>query len=357
MHGCPNRCRHCYLGFGSNHPMSVNDLRWTAEQFRNYMNATDSNIESLTISSSFREPDYSDEYRQLYQITEELSDGKPERHELLSIWRLAHDPDYATWAKSVGPDTCQITFFGMEETNDWFYRRKGAFKDALTATERLLEVGMKPRWQIFLTKKLLPEIDELLSLIERLKLRERVQDLGSEFQLFMHTPGPDHEGRKIEYLRPTVEEVSSLSEKILTPSRKHLGKEILWRTEHELYEAIIKYNQSQPNDERMLSEPFQFWFFVTNTWDIYSNVGTLEPWWRLGNLKVDSVQTVMRRFNRDEIPGLNVLLHFPQSELARLYGNPKGLKIYSSKDDLLSLYLAKHCEKEWENKKANILRS
>jgi len=95
MHGCPNRCRHCYLGFGSNRKLSDGDLRWTAAQFRNYLETFDTMIESLSISSHFREPDYSDEYRHLYQIEEELSDGKPERRELLSIWRLAHDPSYA----------------------------------------------------------------------------------------------------------------------------------------------------------------------------------------------------------------------------------------------------------------------
>ena len=56
----------------------------------------------------------------------------------------------------------------MEETNDWFYRRRGAFQDKLTATERLLDVGIKPRWQIFLTQKIIPEIGDLLKIVERL---------------------------------------------------------------------------------------------------------------------------------------------------------------------------------------------
>ena len=348
MAGCPNRCRHCYLGFGSNRKLSDDDLRWVALQFRHYLETADTSVESLTISSWFREPDFSDDYRHLYELEEKLSDGKPERHELLSVWRLARDTEYASWAKLVGPDTCQISLFGMEETNDWFHRRKGAFRDALTATERLLDVGMKPRWQIFLTKKLLPEIDELLRLIERLRLWKRVQDLGSEFQLFMHAPGPDHEGRKIENLRPTVAEVMSLPEAILEPSRKHFRRDILWHSESELYASILKDNTISPRDERVLAEPSSFWFFITNDWDVFSNVGTLEPWWRLGNLKVDSVEMIMRRFEKDEIPGLDVLLNYPRDRLAREYGDPKGLKIYSAKDDLLSLYLAKHCEETWE---------
>jgi len=74
-------------------------------------------------------------------------------------------------------------------------------------------------------------------------------------------------------------------------------------------------------------------------------VGTFEPWWRLGNLEVDSVETIIRRFEKDEILGLDVLLNYPRDRLVREYGDPNGLKIYSAKDDLLSLYLAKHCEK------------
>jgi len=348
MYGCPNRCRHCYLGFGTNRQMADDDLRWMAARFREYLN-TSATIESLEISSFFREPDFSDDYTYLHELCRELSDEGPQRYELLSIWRLAHDKDYAAWAKSVGPDTCQITFFGMEETTDWFYRRKGAFSDALTATERLLEAGMKPRWQIILTQKL--EISGLLKLIERRKLRERVRELGSEFQVFLHTPGPLHEARKIEYLRPALEETVSIPAEILEASRKHLGMKTLWHTEEELYRSIMASEEKPPEDEGLLDEPSCFWFFVTNDWDVFSNVGTLEPWWKLGNMKEEPVASIVRRFERDEIPGLDVLLHYPQSKLAEKYGDPHGRKIYTGRGDLLDLYRARHCENMWLNNK------
>ena len=325
--------------------MSDDDLRWVVDKFRKYLETADTGIESLSISPDFREPDFADDYRHLYTLAGELSDGDVERYELLSIWRLARDRDYAAWAKSVGPDTCQISFFGMEETTDWFFRRKGAFQDALTATELLLDVGMKPRWQLFLTKKLLPEIDDFLRLIERLSLPERVRKIGGEFRIFMHPPDPEHEGRKIEYLRPTAEELTSLAGWILEPSKKHFGSDILWQTESELYASIIEEKLDIPDNENILSEPSHFWFFVTNNWDVFSNVGTLEPWWCLGNLRKDSVETIMRRFERDEIPGLDALYHYPYRKLAEEYGNPHGRKIYSGKTDLVSLYLARHCEK------------
>ena len=195
------RLRTCWPGTASAERLSEQDGRWGARQFRDYLTTNVPSVKSIAVTTWFREPDYSDDYRRLYELEQELSDGPPRRFELLSIWRLAKDPSYAEWAKSVGPDTCQISFFGMEETTDWFYRRKGAFEDALTATKRLLDVGMKPRWQIFLTTKLLPELDALLDLIDRMQLHEKVAALGGEFDLFMHTPSPDYEGRKIYELK------------------------------------------------------------------------------------------------------------------------------------------------------------
>lgn len=348
IQGCPNRCRHCYLGSASRGKLSENDVQWGARQFRDFLEKGTTPIKSLSISTWFREPNFSDDYKHLHELEAELSDGKPERYELLSIWRLTRDKDYANWAKSIGPDICQISFFGVEETNDWFYRRRGAFKDALTATERLLEIGMKPRWQLFLTKKMLPEIDELLSLISHLRLHERVRLLGKEFQFFMHLPGPDHEARKIEYLRPTMEETADLLKEMLKTSRKHFGKETLWQPESELYVSILKNGEEPPSGEEILPEVL--WFFVTNNWDVFTNLGTLEEWWRLGNMKEDSVETIICRFEHDEVLGLKVLLLHPPKKLAEEYGNPRGGKIYSGKDDLLSLYRGEHCEKIWRRR-------
>ena len=52
---------------------------------------------------------------------------------------------------------CQISFFGMRETNDWFYRRK-VFLRCYLATEDFWMLT-KPRWQLFLTKKIIPELE------------------------------------------------------------------------------------------------------------------------------------------------------------------------------------------------------
>ncbi len=346
MQGCPNRCRHCWLGPANGPTLSEQDIRWGTSLFRNFIAKGNTPIKKLSIATSFREPDLRDDYRKLYDLEAELGDGKPDRYELLSIWRLARDDSYARWAESIGPDTCQISFFGLRETNDWFHRRKGAFDDALIASERLLDAGMKPRWQIFLTTKLFPELNGLLVLIDKLRLRQRVQDLGDEFQLFIHLPGPDHEARKIENLRPTIEQVINLPEVILESTRKYLSNDVLWQSEETLYSKIL--NDGNMNIKYTLPEVL--WFFVRSNWDIFANIGTLEDWWCLGNLKRDSVETIIHRFENNDTPGLKSLAHKLPAELTRQYGIPNSHRVYSSKEDLLSLYRGRHCEKEWKRR-------
>ena len=348
MNGCPNRCRHCWLGYSTRRAMSEQDLRWAAKQFRDYIQRREKrpSIDTFGVMSWFREPDFSDDYRRLHELENDLSDVKPYRFELLSIWRLARDQEYAKWAKAVGPDTCQITFFGTEETNDWFYRRRGAFHDNIVATERLLDVGMKPRWQIFLTKKVIPEIGEMLKLVDELKLRDRVESLGGNFDLFMHTPGPDGEARRIEYLRPTLEDTKSIPGEIIDSSKKHFNTEELWNTEGQLISEILGGKDDFPY---AYSYPKTLGFYINNNWDVFSNMGTLEPWWKLGNLKTDSVQSIFDNFEGNSVLGLKTIFTVSPRELAKRFVNPKSRLVYTNKDDLLCLFLARHCEQVYQS--------
>jgi hypothetical protein len=308
------------------------------------MEKGDTPFKELSVTTWFREPDFGDDYRELYDLESELSDGEPTRYELLSIWRLAHDDTYAEWAKSVGPDTCQISFFGMQETTDWFYRRRGAFDDALIATERLLRAGMKPRWQVFLTVKLLPELNEFMALVDQHRLRRRVRELGTDFQLFMHPPGPDYEARRLEPLRPTADQVADLPVAILAPTRRHFGTDVLWQTEEALCSQIRGGDDAERGRDHLPDMP---WFLVCSNWDVFANVGTLEPWYCLGNLQHESFESIVRRFEDDVVLGLQAQFRESSVRLVERYGDPQGQKIYSGQEDLLTLYRARHCEKAW----------
>lgn len=98
--------------------------------------------------------------------------------------------------------------------------------------------------------------------------------MGAEFQIFMHTPGPDHEARKIEGLRPTAREVADLPEAILEPWREHFGREVVWHTEEALHADIVDGADTGPGSGGL---PNELWFLVCANWDVFANVGTLEP--------------------------------------------------------------------------------
>ncbi len=102
MHGCPNRCRHCWLGSGSNRRLQDDDLRFVASQFRACIEGADSPVDSISVSSYFREPDFSDDYRHLHALAGEYGDPRGKRvystrSDLLSLCLGKHCED--TWQK------------------------------------------------------------------------------------------------------------------------------------------------------------------------------------------------------------------------------------------------------------------
>ncbi|MDY7011687.1 MAG: radical SAM protein [Planctomycetota bacterium] len=342
MFGCPNRCRHCFYGAMPNKGISEAEVRRIAGLFRDFRRDGEDTplFEKVWISPHIREPDFSDHYRRLHELAADLSDGKPWRYELLSIWRLARDESYAEWARSVGPDTCQITFFGEEETTDWFCCRKGAFRDNLLATEHLLAVGMKPRWQLFANTRGIPEFESLLRRVDRMRLIERVEALGGEFDIFVHTWGVWGDALNIEHLRPTIQDVHKIPRELLESSRKHFGKETLWHTEDELCGQILA---REPWFGYAI-EPAQMpWFIITSGFDVFYNAFGYDPWFCLGNIKREPLDVVLARFENNDTPGLRTVYTVPPQELVRKYGQFDRQRVYGSTNDLLTLYVAKHC--------------
>jgi MoaA/NifB/PqqE/SkfB family radical SAM enzyme len=299
-------------------------------------------FEKLSVASWEREPDYSDDYERLARLEAELSDGPPVRYELLSIWRLARDARYAGWARRVGPDTCQVTFFGLEQTQDWFCRRRGSFRDCVAATERLLEAGMKPRWQLFLTKEILPDLGGLMRLVERMRLRERVAALGSEFAMFIHVPSFVGEGRKIAHLAATQDDTKQIPGELIESTQRHVGTEQLWVSEAE---AVAENLQ----DERPLGHPepqsdAKLWFGIAANWDVFPSFGSGEPWWRLGNLKRDGLGTILTNFEQQRVLPLRLNQAGVRRELARRYGDPSSQRLVGSAADLADYWLERRCE-------------
>jgi len=322
--GCPNRCRHCYLGHGPNGQLSPDVLREVAEAFWGWMREGDTEpyFKQVDVSWWYREPDFADDYRELYELQRELSRREPRRYELLSVWRLARDKSYATWAKEHGPKRCQITFFGMEKRTDEFTGRRGAFRDNLIATERLLAVDMIPRWQVFLTKPGLANLDDLMRLMDRLRLRERVADLGEEFVVFAHPPAPQGAGRDLEDVLIEPADLGRIPEDLIQATRRHFSGVIEWEPESAIVQRVLR------GDRIPAYSPPEVWFFVNADLDVFPNWGEVAPWWRLGNFRQDGLSPILDVFEKDGNAGLWASYHVDDGWLARQFGRPESRKLY-----------------------------
>lgn len=336
MAGCPNRCRHCWLGHPPNRRVPEDTLLWVVDQFRSWNRPGEQApfAKPLTVMTWYREPDYAPNYRELWQLEKELSDpGAAARFELLSIWRLARDKDYARWARDIGTEVCQISFFGLEENTDYFTQRRGSFRDSLLATERLLEVGIRPRWQLFLTERLIAELDAFVALIHAMDLEKRVRLLGHEFEAFLHPIAPDGEAFYLEHLRPTADVLSCipvyLAEKTEVYQDASTLQECLGKAEKDWIPELLEEHKPFAETPPTLA------FMVTPELDVFSNLAEPMPWWKLGNLRTDGVGRIMQRFEDDEAPGLHVNFHVPVSELAQTYGRKDSQYLYTREDLIL----------------------
>ena len=72
MFGCPNRCRHCYLGNGPNGRLPAEVLREVAGAFWHWGGPGEGagRFQQVDVASWYREPDFADNYRDLYNPTD-----------------------------------------------------------------------------------------------------------------------------------------------------------------------------------------------------------------------------------------------------------------------------------------------
>lgn len=342
LHGCPNRCRHCYVGTPPQWTMGRRETESAGEsRLREVTSAFRVAGRPLRVSAHVWEPDYSADYRRLHELENELGDLPSARveMEILSIWRLARDEEYAPWAHSIGVRVCQISFFGLEVTTDWACRRPGAFRDALVATERLLASGILPRWQWFLTTRLLPDVPGLLALVEELRLRERCEALGGPLTLFLNCPSPDGEAAQLEALRPTVEDVARLPPPLREQSERHLGS-ALGEAEGVLVERFLRDERPvAPTEADVFADPL--WLFICRDDNVYANIGELTPPWRLGNLAEDGAEGIIVALEEDRPPALQALRTVAVAELAARFGDRSSRRLYAE-SDLKSKLLRSH---------------
>ena len=324
MFGCPNRCGHCWIGHMPNRKMDGDSNIWIVDFFKPY-------FKNIAYYSWLREPDYCDDYRHRWERDKQISVGiQPERFELASFWRIVRDPQYVKFLKEVGVKKVQLTFFGMEEMTDKYTGRKGAFKELLEATEILLENEIAPRWQAFINEENKNDIRKLLELADAMKLKEKCCEFGADFKFFVHNGSCDGENRKLYGIRINKENIpSELLPYYLDYSNVLSEQECCNLLKND--SSCVEYHNS---DQIVLN--------ISNTYDVYFNFTHMTDVWKIGNLKSDDPDEIVRRIIFEDIPALALARNISVGELVEKYGDFQSQKVFfidDYKSYLLNTYL------------------
>ena len=314
LYGCPNRCRHCWLGHMPNRDMGPGADQWIVERFAPWFSA-------IEFYSWLREPDFCPDYRARWERDKALSvNAVPERFELASFWRLVRDPDYVNFLAELGVPCVQLSFFGLEEETDRWVGRRGAFRELLQATELLLERGIRPRWQAFLNEENREAVARLPALAEELELPRRCEALGGAFKFFVHGGSCEGENRKNypiyirkSHIPPGLIPYYHNYERLRTEA------ELCARWQEE------RANAAPHNEDGVV-------LYVANDFGLYFNFTHLRPEWRIGNLKTDPMEELVRRVVKEDTPALREARRVSLGELVRRYGDPGSDRAFEPED-------------------------
>ena len=340
MAGCPNRCRHCWVGHAPNAQLIAEDLRFVATAFRPF-------TDKLEVASWYREPDYPDNYRELWQLENELSDHRTVPHwELCSFWRAVCDEAYVPWLAALGVKACQLTLFGGREKTDYYTGRKGAYDEILKTIELLLANGIAPRIQTFLLNDNADDLQSVAALIEQMLLEQRCAAIGTPFTAFVHQgscDGANAERNSLYDLRPTSEDIAKIPPLLVDYSLKHFGKEsileIFGQTERELFTELSRDASTKSS---VSDSPI---FYVDSRFNVYPNFSEPSPHWCLGNVKTDGAEKVMRNYLENCPAAAQTRLTIPIGEMVSKCGSPDSLRLFD-KSDYEAYILSKYLESE-----------
>lgn len=333
MYGCPNRCRHCWLGADPSGNMAVSEIEFTAKQLKPF-------TDCLQIYSWYREPDYRDNYQELYDLCNRLSDKPIEHFELASFWRLVRDSEYVKWLSSLGLKKIQLTIFGGEETTDFYIGRKGAYKEMLEAVDILIENKISPRIQTFINKRNIGELQHVEDLIKGLDLENRCRSFGGELTFFLHQGSCDGENEKLYDVRVTPDDLEKIPASLEAYTLRHFGMEnimdVFGRTEQSLYEELIEDHSTA---SYVSDNPV---FFIDKDFNVYPNITTPAPQWCLGNLKKHGVHKILENYRESNSPAQHARLTVPLCDIVKTQGDQASMRLFD-KNDYVEFLLNRYC--------------
>ena len=326
LYGCPNRCMHCWLGHMPNRKMEEDADLFIMDFFSPY-------AEKIAFYSWLREPDFCEGYAERWKRDLSISKNTvPERFELASFWRIVRDESYIPFLKSVDVKKVQLTFFGLEETQDRYVGRKGAYAEILKASDLLIENGIIPRWQCFINEE---NKEEIVSLY-RMAQKNRKEQC-PELEFFVHEGTCDGENRKLYPIRIRKQ---NIPEELIPVYLEY--EEVM---EEKKCCEILQKDASVPKfpltDEITLN--------ISNTYDVYFNLTHMTEPWIIGNLKTEKPEILIPRIINGDTFALNALAETSWQKLAEEFGNFNSDRAFREEDYrmyLINSYLDQYMQKQ-----------
>ncbi len=334
MAGCPNRCKHCWLGLKPNGNMKKEELIVTANAFRPY-------TEQLEISSWYREPDFRYDYKELWNLECMLSDSKMPHFELISYWRLARDEKYAKWLYSLGVRACQLTLFGSEEITDYYVGRKGAYKEIINSIDILLEQGIAPRLQVFVNKHNINELSFIEDMVSKMDLINRCKALEQDFDLFIHQGSCDGENEKLYDIRVTNDDLAKIPDSLKYLTLNNIGLNSLNEIFGQPENILIKELLEDKTMKTIISDTPVF--YIDGCFDVYPNITQPSKWWCLGNLKTDGAENVIHNYLTNKSIAQDFITTVTIAEMVKLCGSSDSERLFT-KGDYITYIQNQYCK-------------
>ena len=322
LYGCPNRCKHCWLGHTPNGHLSEEVFAQIALMFKPYAHY-------FECVSWYREPDFKDNYIALWDLEHKISTEHHTHYDLASFYRLARDESYAEWLSNLGVKTIQFTLFGGEKTTDYFVGRTGAYREMKVAIERVLKHKIAPRIQIIVNKENILELNHVVRLVQELELEKRCEAIGQEFSLFIHQGSCEGENTQFYKDWLTKDDLNKIPEYIVKKTIKHFNQPSIEHCFGHTEETLYKHMINNQEIKSMVVDDVVF--YIDKDLFVYPNVG-VNKWWSLGNIKKEGVKKILENYRSNRSIAQMIMTTVSVSEIVRKIGDVKSQRLFHEED-------------------------
>jgi len=317
--GCPHMCPHCARSGGPTRKMPHDEIKGIAAQFRYVVAAIDNDLSEFIVYLWALEPDFRDDYRQLWDIANELSDSEHRHGEEVSILRLNSDGGYVEWLKSVGIDHALITFFGHRRTHDGIVGNSGSFDARVEGMRRLVDADIPVDWRLMFTPDIVPDLRQLMELGENMGLPELAEQKGRIWRPVLGEIAPTGRGWNMDERRPAKRHLDEV--------RNEFGQDRLevWGTETEgdLTAQFLRNRVLTEDDDE------EVFLLVDSSHRVFPQLGQFEPWFCIGDLDRDAPELIIDKYDSPSGSfGQSFIFGDGPARLAKLYGDIRSDRLY-----------------------------